>query len=148
MCTIHNKDQLLDSSYRISDPTQQALWALKQAQGFDGYEMIDVVATGGWRARGDWGRDGWNLGQWPYVIVFTRQTAADAFQLAYYVEGDVTLYEYPSAELRDAAIDAIAFFHWSSNGEAWTAGISTADEMPARLCGPFSLQRLDRERGQ
>jgi hypothetical protein len=87
-----------------------------------------------------WGRDGWDLGSWPLVIIFTRDFG-DRQELAYYVEHDVAIYEYETVAGRNDAIDSLAFFHWSSNGESWTAGVDTVEDMPARLCGPFKTAR-------
>lgn len=38
----------------------------------DGYSDMEVAATEGWRAIAGWGRDGWDLGDWPYVVISVR----------------------------------------------------------------------------
>lgn len=42
----------------------------------DGYDDMDVAESEGWKAVSGWGRDGWDLGDWPYVVVSTRDVPA------------------------------------------------------------------------
>jgi hypothetical protein len=41
----------------------------------DGYDWMDVIAEHGWAVIPSWGCDGWDLGQWPYVMVAGTRTA-------------------------------------------------------------------------
>ena len=115
---------------------------VERARGGDGYDVMVAAATEQWAAIPAWGRDGWDLGDWPYVIVYARRTP-EAFELVYYVEGDVTAYAYETAEDRAAAIDELAFFHWRNQGESWVAGIESHEQMPDHLRGPFSWKRAE-----
>jgi hypothetical protein len=38
----------------------------------DGYDRMDSVMDRGWHAVSAWGRDGWDLGDWPLVMYFVR----------------------------------------------------------------------------
>ena len=98
--------------------------------------------SGGWTAIPSWGLEGWDLGAWPLVVVFHRQSA-DGFELAYDVEGDVTVYRYSTRELRDAATDCLAFWHWKHYRAEWVHDVDSIDDAPDRLRGRFSWERLN-----
>lgn len=82
----------------------------------DGYEDMEVARTEGWRSRPSWGRDGWDLGAWPYVSIQTREVDG-RFQLQQICEGDHDLYEFATEGERDAAIDYL--FLWYAANESW-----------------------------
>lgn len=134
----------LTEQYRARDE-QFTRGELERARGGDGYDVMEAAAHERWVAIPAWGRDGWDLGDWPYVVIYARRTP-DAHQLVYYVEGDVTAYAYATREERNRAIDELAFFHWKHQGEPWVEGIDSPEQMPEHLCGPFSWSRLEPER--
>ena len=83
----------------------------------------------GWSVQAGWGSKGWDLGEWPYVAYYLRTTGGK-FQLLQIVEGDHSLYEFDTKELRAAAIDGI-FERGNSFAyvqEEIAAGIITGDE--------------------
>src|SRR5207248_5523179 len=88
----------------------EGVWAFGKARGLDGYSIASVAEHFGWRAIGSWGCDGWDLGSWPLIVVFHREKNSH-FDLALYVEGDVTTYSFPAQELLVRATEDIAFFH-------------------------------------
>ena len=45
----------------------------------DGYDWMDVISEHGWAVIPSWGCDGWDLGQWPYVMVAAIRTALNYF---------------------------------------------------------------------
>ena len=98
-----------------------------------------------------WGRDGWNLGDWPYVMIYVRETSGrfephhpdGRFELMQIVEGDRTVYRFLTAADRDAATDYL--FLWYAAGARWAplgyedrlrldAGELTVDE---KFRGPY-----------
>lgn len=119
------------------------LWAQAAPMIGDGYDVMPVAKRSGWSDVDAWGHDGWNLGDWPYVVIYHRnQVGADKpWQLAYYVEGDVTVYGYATEDERTRATDELAFFHWKHNPEPWAkrdlADIETVDQLPAKYRGPY-----------
>ncbi|MGH3262377.1 MAG: hypothetical protein ACRDNS_10300, partial [Trebonia sp.] len=120
-------------------------FAIERGRGGDGYDVMDAVGQPpAWTAVSSWGHDGWDLGRWPYVVIYTRRHG-DRHQLAQYVEGDVDAYSYSTREELYAAIDHLAFFYWHNHDESWVAGISDSNHMPEQLCGPFQRSRLDAE---
>jgi hypothetical protein len=134
------EQQLLSEHYRL-DP--EAFWRLTQMRGDDGYDRMEAARGRGWQAVPSWGLDGWDLGAWPLVVIFHRRTG-NGFELAYDVEGDITVYRYPTRELRDAATDCLAFWHWKHDQEEWVDNVELVDNAPDRLRGPFSSERLRR----
>jgi hypothetical protein len=123
---------LLSSAYKVAIPV---------AHGEEGYDRMERRQPEGWQPISGWGRNGWDLGSWPYVVISHRHTP-EGFELLYDVEGDTSIYRYPTREQRDAATDELAFFHWE--GEDWIAGIENAADAPEHLRGPFSWSRLDK----
>jgi hypothetical protein len=131
-------DDLLTEEYRL---TPEAFWTVCQMRGDDGYDRMEAARPKRWDAIPSWGRDGWDLGSWPLVVVYHRRSD-DGYELAENVEGDVTVYRYPTKELRDQATDQLAFWHWKHQGEDWVAGIGSLEDAP-HLRGPFSWKRCD-----
>lgn len=115
--------------------------------GLDGYDRMEFVRnTAGWRPIPSWGRDGWDLGSWPYVTIMFKE-ADGKYAVREDVEGDVTIRQFETEQQRNAYVDTIAFYYWHQNKEDWVAGIKSADDMPPYLRGPFSWKRLEAERG-
>ena len=85
----------------------------------DGYSDMEVEEKRGWRVISSWGRDGWNLGDWPYVAIYTRrsQSGDTPWWLMQIVEGDRTLYAFATEAEREAAIDYL--FLWYAAGKRW-----------------------------
>ena len=104
--------------------------------GYDGYDIMAVAEQCGWEAIAGWGKDGYDLGDWPYVVVYSRKVGS-MHQVAIYVEGDMTAYQVPSLEVRNAIIDDTAFFYWKHKEQEWVQGYSTVENLPPELRGPY-----------
>ena len=95
----------------------------------DGYGDIEVATKLGWTAVSSWGHDGWDLGNWPYVVISIRNVgdlycgAAWQYQMRQTVEGDTTNYGFASAEDRNAAIDYL-FGWYAAKQDWWPSGIT------------------------
>lgn len=76
----------------------------------DGYDWIERLIGTGWHVVPAWGSDGWDLGQWPYVIMAHHN--GDTFGLVVYVEGDLEVEEFETREARDKATSHKAIFYW------------------------------------
>jgi len=113
-------------------------WQEWRDEGNDGYDIMELAELLGWHAISSWGAHGWDLGSWPYVIVFARK-----LDLLVWVEGDLTRYHFPDIATRNAAIDDIAFFYWKHANEDWVAGIHEAEYAPQYLRGPYTGKRGD-----
>jgi hypothetical protein len=117
----------------------------------DGYSDIEVNEGRGYHAVGSWGRNGWDLGDWPYVVLSTCDRS-EGFLLLSVCEGDHDLYSFSSEEDRNAALDYL--FLWYGARQDWCpiteeqrtdldAGRIEVDE---KFRGPFSWGRLEREK--
>lgn len=88
------------SSAYITEDTQETVHhtpphGRDDAQGYsmDGYDWMDAAATTGWHTCPGWGKDGWDAGQWPYVILTLaagKDKAGRFFGVTTYCEGDLT----------------------------------------------------------
>ena len=107
--------------------------------GDEGYDRREFASRIGWDAIASWGLNGWDLGSWPYVVVYHRGET----ELAVDVEGDIDIKEFATCEERDRRTDEIAFFYWKNDEEEWVNGIDSHEQMPPNLRGPFSWSRLD-----
>jgi len=122
----------------------------------DGYDDMEVNGKKGWRALSGWGQDGWDLGNWPYVVI-SHGDKADGdgkYRLLSVCEGDHDVYAFDSPEDREAATDYLFIWYglakeydtWEAEGltcdkrEALDAG---ALRVPERFRGPFSWKRID-----
>lgn len=113
-------------------------WEVMQAIGITGYDAIEFAHDKrGWQAMPNWGRDGYDLGQWPYIIIFWRNLKDGRRQVAEYCEGDVVVYTCPSDEIRQQVTDELAFWHWKFQDREWVASYETVDDLPAELRGPY-----------
>lgn len=99
----------------------------------DGYDFIGAGASNGWHAVAGWGRDGWDLGSWPYVVVLFRGD----LERAIYVEGDITVETFATREDRETATDETALFYWRADDADW---LDRGDD----LKGSFSWKRAER----
>lgn len=109
----------------------------------DGYDWMDVISEHGWAVIPSWGCDGWDLGQWPYVMVAGIRTAdeiGNLFGMATYCEGDVRTYWFRTKARFWTAISEQAFFHWK-NGQAQGPEDlpEAAAELPSRYRMPCTL---------
>jgi hypothetical protein len=114
----------------------------------DGYDFIQAAERGGWRTVAGWGEDGWDLGDWPYVVFVFREVVDEdgkRFQRACYVEGDIRVESFATAQAREEATDVSAAFYWrraskSSIGKELYEACQTTPEdepLPARFRGPY-----------
>jgi hypothetical protein len=123
-----------------------AIWNTLLMMGAGGYDVMERIK--GWSAIPAWGKNGWDLGSWPLVIIFWGNRPAKdgnppTFDIAYYVEGDVTTYKCPTAEIRNQITDTLAFFHWKAQEERWVKDYQTEGDLPPELRGPFSFERME-----
>ena len=109
-----------------------------------GYDWMELIEAEGWAVIPSWGCDGWDLGQWPYVMVAAIRTAdsiGNLFGVATYCEGDVETTYYRTKARQWDAITEQAFFHWK-NGQAHGPDDlpEAATELPSRYRMPYTAQ--------
>lgn len=125
--------------------------------GLDGYDWQGRTENSGWHMHASWGRDGWDLGDWPYVQYGTF-AGEGVFATISYCEGDITIKTFDNEAAMHADLDTAALFHWlhRERDRHLLEGIArrrekdvhalTIDDLPAHRRGPFSWTRLDREK--
>lgn len=106
----------------------------------DGYDVMEKAEEQGWHVISSWGKDGWDLGSWPLVIVFVRKKEGK-YEVVEYIEGDITQWSCPSKLLRQQIIDSLAFFHWKHTEKPWVKDYESIDQVPldSELRGPYRL---------
>lgn len=125
--------------------------------GLDGYDWQGRTENNGWHMHASWGRDGWDLGDWPYVQ-YGSYADDGVFATLNYCEGDITIKTFATEAEMHADLDRAALFHWlhrerdrhALEGVARRRGKDvqelTIDDLPPARRGPFSWARLDREK--
>jgi len=111
-------------------------------QAGDGMTWIGRLADG-WHAIALWGADGWDLGEWPYVIVAHYDNpAAQVYAVATYCEGDVDARAFTSRAERDAETDTIAAWHWRNNDNGPDDLADADEDLAPEHRGPVRPPRL------
>lgn len=125
----------------------------------DGYGDMEAEQGRGWSAVGSWGLEGWDLGEWPYVVMYVRSTAGrfephdieGRHELMVICEGDRDVYRFLTAADRAAGVDYL--FLWYAAGKRWAPfdidreRLDAGDlEVDPKYRGAFSWERLERER--
>lgn len=118
-------------------------WGRSAESGYDWMERLPR----GWHVEPSWGRDGWDLGAWPLVAValFTDEDHG-RYALATYTEGDVTVQRYASRGALYVAVNELAEFHWRLGQSRGPSDLPEGKGLLAKHCGPFSEERLRREK--
>jgi hypothetical protein len=127
------------AQYQVETPI---LWQGMPVRGLDGYGVAELVRRWDWEAIADWGKDGYNLGSWPLVIVFWRDHEG-GFDVAEYVEGDATVYTCPTEEIREQITDEIAYFHWRHTDKDWTRPYHWIENLPNEFKGPYEGRKTE-----
>jgi hypothetical protein len=111
-----------------------------------GYGWMAALPEG-WYAEPSWGRDGWDLGAWPLIVValFTDDER-ELYAVAAFVEHGVTVQRYRSRGALNAAVNDIAEFHWRLGQAQGPRDLPEGNGLRAHHAGPYSRARLARER--
>lgn len=105
------------------------------AEGYslDGWDWIDAAATTGWHALSSWGKDGWDAGSWPYVIITLakgRDEVGNFYGITTYCEGDLDTSFYRSQQEQWKAITEWCRWNWN-HGQGDGPKLETPVEHPA-----------------
>lgn len=109
----------------------------------DGWDWMDELEGTPWVQVPNWGLDGWDLGQWPYVVVVicSPGSGAKAFGVGTYVEGDLTREAYATRAEMITRVDEIAAFYWRLSSSP--PEVPPVGPLPEYLTGPFSWERVE-----
>ncbi|MEA5456926.1 hypothetical protein SPF06_19560 [Sinomonas sp. JGH33] len=108
-----------------------------------GYDWMEEVTKRGWDTPGMWGAEGWDLGQWPYIIVATRTLDTDdsgpLYACATYTEGDVECRWFRQQPRCWEAISAEAHACWKRREASGPHNLPEhAADLPDDLRRPFT----------
>jgi hypothetical protein len=87
-----------------------------------GEEDIEQARKQGWKPIYDWGKSGWDLGDYPYVTIqYAEQTdhGKVSFLVQQICEGDHTIYSFDSKVDAYAAIDYLFLWYGAERGQRW-----------------------------
>lgn len=122
---------------------------IPEAYGGDGYDSMEALVNKGFHIYSSWGKDGWDAGDWPYVQIGLRapglarhngeMCSTSVYETVYYVEGDISIKEFPSREEAIAHLDTLVHWHWNNNSR----GPRELDPSNPDHCEPFTRARLD-----
>lgn len=104
---------------------------------YDGHEWREKATEYGWYVPGSWGREGWNLGKWPYMQIAlwdSYETMVYAFVV--YIEGDLEVHAYKSPIGRDTAVTEIAARWWRAGWADGPADLPEDGYLPHHY-GPY-----------
>lgn len=119
---------------------------VQYVDAYDGEEWIEKAAELGWTVPGLWGRDGWNLGRFPYVIIAVyANKEAQVWAAVTYVEGDTEVYAYSTRDEWDRKVTEIAAWYWRHYQNGPDDLPDEGNDFLPHHMGPFSWERLDRE---
>jgi hypothetical protein len=114
----------------------------------NGYEWMNEGLPEGWHPEPIWGRDGWDLGGWPLVVVALYiDDEHGHFAVAEYVEGDVNVQRYKSRGALYVAVNNIAEFHWRMEQSHGPRDLPEGEGLLAHHTGPYPGWRSRREAG-
>lgn len=139
-------DTRTDDEFRI-DCLGPEPEAINHSSGFDGvnddgYDFIASSDAGKmWRTLSGWGADGWDLGDWPFVIVQVAQEGtgdALAYLVRTRVEGDLDVWRFRTQKEAYAKIDHLAWWYWLRNGERYGLTREALGADVDRYRGPYS----------
>ena len=104
----------------------------------DGHEWAAQLT--GWHSVPAWGRDGWPLGDPPYVVIAHSDAHTHdphrPYGLAVYCEGDVTPQAFTTRLARDLATDTLAAWLWHHNENGPHDLPDDADDLQTHHRGP------------
>lgn len=122
-------------SYRPLRPimTQEEMnGARREVHGRDfhnsdnGYDDMELNERAGWSTLASWGADGWDMGEWPYVVYSIRENdATRRFELLEVCEGDHSRWSFSTRYDLYAALDMIL---WISNENVRAAALNLPDD--------------------
>lgn len=124
-------------------PVQQVQHGAMSWPGDDGYDRMAWAENHGWKCISGWGRDGWDMLEWPYYCAYIWRDPAVP-KVATDCEGDIDIWTFQTREECVKHLDCLAFWKWHTNGDSWVEGMpmfGTWEEIPTHLRGPYSSDR-------
>ena len=116
-----------------------------QLSGFDhlygdGYDWMDQMQEYGWVSIPAWGRDGWDMGQWPYVSYMIRR-GDDEWAAVNRTEGDLLACWFKTKEAMIAWLDEAAAFWFARSSHDSVREDYLANPDDPKWRDPYSRER-------
>jgi hypothetical protein len=107
--------------------------------GITDIDATDIVVSfrstnQNWSSLGCWGKAGYDIGEFPYFVYYTREVDG-FFDLGEYCEGDVSAWRFTTDADRAEAVSWLAFEQWKRSERPWVAGLTAPTP---ELSVPFS----------
>lgn len=116
--------------------------------GGDGYDWISRCDDAGWQVPASWGRDGWDVGEWPYQVIAYRDEYP--FAAMERVEGDLFMWRFDTADEVIDLVDRWVATCWLARQGQPTTPVIEVDRrnVPTdpQFRGPFSWSRLETQK--
>jgi hypothetical protein len=81
----------------------------------DGYDWMEDARHAGFRIIASWGSDGWDMGDWPYVIIAYQRLPDGTYVDLMRIEGDLRAWHHKDHATLTAHLDKLAHSWWSRN---------------------------------
>ena len=113
---------------------------LRETTAFDIGDGYDFAAKRG--IISSWGAHGWDLGEWPYVVIGSGHNANGEWWNVTRVEGDLTFRYFETQQELHADIDGIARYYWDRDPKRYGDGLQRvlADNSD-HARGPYASNR-------
>ena len=83
----------------------------------DGWDFLKSLPQAGWRPLRAWGREGWNLGDWPHAIVAVRRCLhSPQVEVCEYLQGELTITTWPDEDTATGHVNGLAQAWWERTG--------------------------------
>lgn len=113
--------------------------------GGEGYDWMEHLPRG-WAPVAAWGRDGWDLGSWPYAIVVEYgDPEQGVYAVGTYVENDITVQRFETADEQYDAIDTIAEFYWRADPSRGPRDLPEGQGLLPHHRRPYRRSRADEQ---
>lgn len=113
--------------------------------GGEGYDWLERLPDG-WKPVAAWGREGWDLGDWPYAIVVEyRDPGQGVYAVGTYVENDITVQRFETVEEQYDAIDKIAEFYWRADPSRGPRDLPEGQGLLPHHRRPYRRSRADEQ---
>ncbi len=108
----------------------------------DGYDFMHGAAEHGWAALSNWGEDGWDAGDWPYVIIFIRGHKDIGYWTMVHVEGDLSVNKFDTMGEALQNLDTTVHFYWTGSPSRY--GLVDVDLADPKYHGPYGRRFRDK----
>jgi hypothetical protein len=108
---------LIDSFHMLTWRSIEPMVVAMTDTAGEGRDFIAGLPDAGWQAARVWGRDGWDLGDWPLAVIAVRAVPhTGKVEVCEYVEGDWMITTWPDVDTATGHVDGLAQVWWDRTG--------------------------------